>query len=283
MTPPSVAAPKTGEFAAADGVRLRWHGWPVADARAALLLSHGLGEHAGRYAPVAAWLARHGVAVYAPDHRGHGGSGGVQGHVERFAHFADDFARFRHEVAGRVARLPLFVMGHSLGGLIALRYLQTHPHDGLRGAVLSAPALEAALRPPRWKTAAAGVLSRLAPRLRLGNEIDPSFLSRDEAYVRAYRDDPLVHPWITPRLYTELLAAAAQVWTEAERLRLPLLFVVPGDDPVIRAATTERFARGLRGDVTLRSYPGLRHEPHNERERDTVLGDVAAWIAARSG
>lgn len=282
MSAPSPAV-ESGEFAAADGVRVRWHGWTVAEPRAALLLAHGLGEHAGRYAALAAWLARHGVAVYAPDHRGHGGSGGVQGHVDSFAHFADDFARFRREVASRVAGLPLFVMGHSLGGLIALRYLQMHPHDGLRGAVLSAPALEAALRPPRWKTAAAGLLSRVLPRLRLGNEIDPSFLSRDEAYVRTYRDDPLVHPWITPRLYTELIAAAARTWEEADRLALPLLFVLPGDDPVIRTATTERFARGLRGDVEVRVYPGLRHEAHNERERDTVLGDVAAWIAARSG
>lgn len=283
MSAPAAAPTESGEFAADDGVRIRWHGWVVEEPRAALLLSHGLGEHAGRYAPLAAWLAGHGIAVFAPDHRGHGGSGGSRGHVDRFSHFAADFARFREEMADRTAGLPLFVMGHSLGGLIALRYLQTHPHDGLRGAILSAPALEAALRPPRWKTAAAGLLSRVAPRLRLGNEIDPAFLSADEAYVRAYRDDPLVHPWITPRLYTELLAAAQRAWAEADRLRLPLLFVVPGADPVIRSDTTERFARGLRGDVTVRVYPGLRHEPHNERERDTVLGDVAGWIAARSG
>lgn len=283
MSTPPPAPTESGEVVAADGVRLRWHGWTVAAPRAALLLSHGLGEHAGRYAALAAWLAEHGIGVYAPDHRGHGGSDGVQGHVDSFAHYAGDFARFRRAVSERTAGLPLFVMGHSLGGLIALRYLQTHPHDGLRGAILSAPALEAALRPPRWKTALAGLLSRVAPRLRLGNEIDPSFLSRDEAYVRAYRDDPLVHPWITPRLYTELLGAARQVWSEAGRLRLPLLFIVPGADPVIRADTTERFARGLAGDVTVNVYPRLRHEPHNERERDTVLRDVAGWIAARSG
>lgn len=283
MNTPSPGPTDSGVVIAADGVRIRWHGWMVAEPRAALLLSHGLGEHAGRYAALAAWLASHGVAVYAPDHRGHGGSAGVQGHVDRFARYVDDFARFRRAVAAHTAGLPLFVMGHSLGGLIALRYLQTHPHDGLRGAILSAPALEAALRPPRWKTAMAGLLSRVAPRLRLGNEIDPSFLSRDETYVRAYRDDPLVHPWITPRLYTELLDAARRVWKDAERLRLPLLFVIPGADPVIRADTTEHFARGLQGDVTVHVYPALRHEPHNERERDTVLGDVARWIAARSG
>lgn len=285
MTPLPAAGTESGGFAGEGGTRIHWRGWPVAEPRAALLVSHGLGEHSGRYAPVAEALAPRGISVYALDHRGHGLSGGTRGHADRFADLTHDLERFRREVSSRLpAGVPVFLMGHSMGGLIALRYLQTHPDAPLRGAILSAPLLAVRLRPPRWKTALAGVLDRLVPRLRIGNEVDPSALSHDETFVRTYRDDPLNHPWITPRLYAEMMAAAGTALGEGAAIRLPTLFVIPGADPVLRSDVAERFARALAGDITVLVYPGLFHEPHNERapERDQVLADVAEWILSRS-
>ena len=274
---------ESATFAGSGGVRLHWRAWTFPAPRAALLLSHGLGEHAGRYARLAEYLVPHGISVHAIDHRGHGLSGGTQGHAESFRHFTDDFELFRQEAASRLSPdVPVFLLGHSMGGLVALRYLQTHPDAPLRGAVISAPLLGVRLVPPRWKTALAGLLSRLAPRLRLGNEIDPAQLSHDEEYVRTYRDDPLVHPWITPRLYVEMLASAAAARDEGAALGLPLLFVIPGADPVLRSDVSELFARGLACETTVRVYPELFHEAHNERERERVLGDVAGWILERS-
>lgn len=282
MTAPAEGTER-GAFAASDGVRIHWRAWTLPAPKAVLLLSHGLGEHAGRYAPLAEALAPHGIAVAAPDHRGHGHSEGIRGHAEGFRQFTDDFERFRREVDGLAGpAVPRFLLGHSMGGLVALRYLQTHRDAPLRGAVISAPLLAVRLVPPRWKTALAGVLARLLPRLRIGNEIDPAALSHDEEYVRRYREDPLVHPWITPRLYVELLAAARAAQAEGASLGLPLLFVVPGADPVLRSDVTELFARGLACETTVRVYPGLFHEAHNERERDAVLADVAGWITERS-
>lgn len=274
----------SGSFRTADGLRLHWRAWEPEAPRAAVLLSHGLGEHGGRYGPLAGFLGQRGVAVYAPDHRGHGRSEGKRGHAPSFSRFVDDFERFRQDVAPRIAPgLPVFVYGHSMGGLVALRYLQAHPDAPLRGAVISAPLLALHERGAAWKKAAAGLLSRLLPALRIANEIDPAELSHDASYVQTYRDDPLVHPWITPRLYTEMLSAAAAARAEGGRPGLPLLFVIPGADPIVRADVTERFARGLAGDVTVRVHPGMYHEAHNETGRETVLAEVAGWIAERSG
>ncbi|HEX7241947.1 MAG TPA: alpha/beta hydrolase [Longimicrobiaceae bacterium] len=280
------ASPAEGSFgscAGADGVRLHTCAWEVAEPRAALLLAHGIGEHSGRYAPLARDLAAHGVAVYALDHRGNGRSPGRRGHVRRFGEYVDDLEAFRRHVAAALpAGLPVFLLGHSLGGLIALRYLQAHPEAPLAGAVLSSPALGIAVEAPAWKTRLAGLLSRVLPALPFANEIDPAHLTHDRAVVDGYRDDPLVHPRITPRLYTEMLAAISAALAEGGRLRLPLLFLIPDADRVVAPAAARAFAEGLRGDVTVRVYEGFYHESLNELERERVVGDIAAWIAARA-
>ncbi|HET6762171.1 MAG TPA: alpha/beta hydrolase [Longimicrobiaceae bacterium] len=285
MTPPAARAleHRTGAFRAADGVEIRWQAWIPVHATAAVLLSHGLGEHGGRYARLAGELAEHGIAVWVPDHRGHGLSGGPRGHAARFDDLARDFEAFRLHVSASIgADLPLFLYGHSLGGLIALRYLQTHPQLPFRGAVLSAPLLGFHIRPPRWKTALAAVLNRLLPTARFANEVDPAGLSHDAEYVRSYRDDPLVHPWLTPRLFAELVAAISLALHEGAALRLPLLFLLPGADPIVRTDVAREFAATLGGDVTVREYAGMFHEPHNEVDRALVTADVVAWITAHA-
>ncbi|MDB4948019.1 MAG: lysophospholipase [Gemmatimonadetes bacterium] len=283
--PGSSPAPehRAGGFRTDDGLNLRWQAWIAPDPRADVLLSHGLGEHGGRYARLAADLASHGISLWTPDHRGHGLSEGARGYVPRFDQLAADFERFRLAVSPDLdPSLPRFLYGHSLGGLIALRYLQTHPPAPFRGAILSAPLLAAHDRAPRWKTALAGVLNRLFPALPLSNEIDPSELSHDAEYVRTYREDPLVHPWISPRMYAEMLEAMEGARSNGGSLALPLLFLLPGADPIVRTDVTEAFARSLAGDVTVRVYEGMYHEPHNEVERARLVADVAAWIAAHA-
>jgi alpha-beta hydrolase superfamily lysophospholipase len=275
---------RTGTFRTDDGLDLHWQAWSPSTVRANVLLSHGLGEHAGRYARLAGDLAAHGISVWAPDHRGHGLSSGPRGHVPRFQRFADDFEAFRRHVLPELpAGAPLFVYGHSLGGLIALRYLQTHSQEPFRGAVVSAPVLGFHARAPRWKTALAGVLTRLLPAIPLANEIDPAELSHDAAYVATYRDDPLVHPWISPRTYTELVSAIRSALADGAALRLPLLFLLPGADPIVRTGAALAFARGLAGNVTVRVYEGMLHEAHNEVDRARVVADLAGWIAVHTG
>jgi alpha-beta hydrolase superfamily lysophospholipase len=269
---------------AADGTRLHALRWAAGSPRAALLLSHGLGEHAGRYAALARDLVPRGIEVHALDHRGHGASGGARAYTPRFSRYVDDFEAFRRQVVDALpAGLPVFLLGHSLGGLIALRWLEAHPEAGLKGAILSAPLLGVKKEAPRWKVALSGTLSKLLPWLPLSNEIDASELSGDAAYVRSYREDPLVHARITPRLYTEMMAAMDDAVAERGRLALPLLFLVPGADSIVREADTLRFAAELAGDVTVRRYPGFRHESLNEVDRARPVSDVVRWMEARIG
>lgn len=271
-----------GELVAEDGVRLHRTSWRAPDSRASVLLSHGLGEHCGRYETLGADLVRHGISLHAMDHRGHGHSGGRRGHVLGFGTFLGDFDRFRHAVAAESPPgRPLFLLGHSLGGLIALRYLQEHPHAGLRGAVLSAPLLGVALTPPRWKTALARALARVLPSLPMSGSIDAADLTHDEAHAEAYRTDALVHRTVTPRLYTSMLMAIESAFAAPERLHLPLLFLVPGEDRIVRSEETLRFAEGLAGDVTVRTYPGFRHELFNEVHRALAVRDTTDWLNAR--
>jgi alpha-beta hydrolase superfamily lysophospholipase len=273
---------QTGELRAADGVHLHHRSWLADSPRAVLLVSHGHGEHGGRYAELARHLAERGITVHAIDHRGHGASGGPRGHVDRFGDYVRDLEAWRREVT---AKLPpgtsVFLLGHSLGGLIAIRHLQTHPEAGFRGAILSAPLLGIAVQAPRWKTALSGIFSRILPRLPFSNELDPSMLSTAPGYVEAYRADKLLHPVITPRLYTEIGEAMAAAFAQPDSIRLPMLVLAPTGDRVVAPEAVARFASACPGEVDVRRYEGFQHEALNEAERHRVIEDVATWLEAR--
>ena len=264
-------------LATADGARLAFRAWEAPRPRAQLLVSHGLGEHGGRYAELARALAERGISVHALDHRGHGRSPGARGHVDRFARLVSDFDAFRAAVTP-AAPVPRFLLGHSLGGLVAIRHLQAHPEAAWAGVVLSAPLLGIAVRAPRWKTAISGVLSRVLPRLPFHNEIALDALSSEPGYEAAYRADPLLHQTITPRMYTEMGVAMREA-RAGGRLPQPLLVIAPGADTVADPAAVTAWAAEQGAEV--RRYDGFRHEALNERGRGRVLADVVAWIEAR--
>lgn len=276
---------QAGELRAADGVRLYHVSWiPDGPPRAAVLVSHGHGEHGGRYAELARHLAERGMGVHAIDHRGHGRSGGPRGHVDRFGEYVRDLEAWRGAVTADLAlAVPVFLLGHSLGGLIAIRHLQTHPDAGFRGAVLSAPLLGIAVKAPRWKTALSGVFSRILPRLPFSNELDPSMLSTAPGYVDAFRADKLLHPTITPRLYTEMGEAMRAAFAQPDSIRVPLLVLAPTGDRVVAPEAVARFASACPGEVEVRRYEGFQHEALNEAERHRVIEDVARWLDARIG
>jgi acylglycerol lipase len=280
----SATRERTGELHADDGVRLHYRSWPAPAERAVLLVSHGLGEHGGRYAEVAEDLAAHGITVHAIDHRGHGRSGGRRGHVAHFGEFVRDFETFRAAVAKEhPSDAPLFLLGHSLGGLIAVHHLQTHPEAGYRGAVLSAPLVGIAVQAPRWKVALSGVLSRVLPWLPFSNEIDTTMLSTAPGYEASYRADTLLHNTITPRLYTEMIAAIRGAFDRPDGIRVPLLVLAPTADRVVLPEAVARFAGACPGDVEVKRYEGFQHESLNEKDRHRVVADVAAWLDARIG
>jgi acylglycerol lipase len=270
-----------GRLAGVGGLGIYWQAWLPWDApRAIVLIAHGAAEHGGRYAWTAGQLTARGHAVYAVDHRGHGRSAGPRAYVDRIdnavtdLHALADLARERHPST------PVFLLGHSMGGLIAIAYALRH-QDELDGLVLSAPlAVLEANAPTR---VASRVLSAVAPRLPV-YKIDGSTVSRDPEVVRAYDSDPLNHRGMLPaRTVGELAATVATFPERLPELRLPILTVYgSGDRLVDNAGSVLVDERSSAPDSTLIAYDGLYHEVLNEPERDRVIADVAGWIDARA-
>jgi acylglycerol lipase len=268
-----------GRFAGAGGLQVYWQAWlPKGEPRALVLLAHGGAEHSGRYAWTAGQLVDRGYAVYAPDHRGHGRSEGPRAYVDRVEHAAadlhalSDLARERHPATRR------FLLGHSMGGLIALEYALRH-QDELAGLVLSAPL--AVLDAHPVARGAARVLSVVAPRLPL-YKIDSATVSRDPEVVRAYERDPLNHRGRLPaRTVGELMAATAGLPARLPCLRLPILTLFGTADRLVSTASSALVEACCGSDdCTVRGYDGLYHELLNEPERERVVADVASWIDA---
>ncbi|MBI4540464.1 MAG: lysophospholipase [Gemmatimonadetes bacterium] len=265
-------------------LRLHYVSWELAAPRAALLVVHGHGEHAGRYAIFAEAMARRGFSVFAYSQRGHGRSEGRRGHADRLEVLLQDLDRFRREVEGIAPRhTPLVLVGHSFGGLVAIRYLQEYPCAWL-GAVISAPWLGTRVPIPGWKRALGALLLHTLPAMPVHKPMHPELLSHDPEAARAYREDPLVHHTITARLFAEVTANMAKALEQPERIRCPLLFLVPGADGVTDPDVSLRFARSVSyPDVTVCHYPGQYHELFNELVRDEVYETIASWMDARLG
>jgi alpha-beta hydrolase superfamily lysophospholipase len=258
---------------------LFWRAWfPDTDATGVVLVSHGLGEHSGRYAPLAEALTADGWAVYAPDHAGHGLSAGrrVDGGP---ANWVPDLDLVRRHAAARHPGRPVMLLGHSMGGLIALRYAAAH-QAALAGLVLSAPALSKQAVPGRLVPLLT-LLARVAPTLRPAG-IDVAHVSKDPAVVAAYRADPLVHHGHpTLRLGAAMFDAMDDALADAAELRLPVLLQHGVDDRITTVGTTRALSAALGSDdLTVELYEGLWHEIYNEPERDRPIADLRAWLVA---
>jgi alpha-beta hydrolase superfamily lysophospholipase len=258
---------ETTEIDGARG-RIAVHVWPAATPRCVLLLAHGYGEHAGRYRHVAEAIAADGGAVYAPDHHGHGRSEG-----ERALVSIDDAVADLHVVAERARRehpdLPVVLLGHSMGGIIAARYAQLHA-DELAGLVLSGPAIGG--------NPDIEALLTMDPIPDV--PIDPAVLSRDAAVGEAYANDPLVYHGPFKKATLESFVDAITAIAEGPVLDgLPVLWVHGSDDalaPLAHATDAVRALAGGRAEEHV--YPDARHEVLNETNRDEVIGDVLAFV-----
>ncbi|MGH2467720.1 MAG: lysophospholipase [Candidatus Limnocylindrales bacterium] len=277
-------------FAGADGVRLFRRAWlPDGTVLASVAVVHGFGDHAGRYLPLVEALVPAGFAVQALDLRGHGRSPGRRGHIDAWRQYRDDVVALLEVVHASNAVEPLFLYGHSLGGVIALelglrRGEELRARLGLGGVVASAPALApiGARRPVL--EALSRPLARVWPGFSLDLHIDRSALSRRAAEAAVDADDPLTHGRISARTARETLAALAWTRANAPAWRLPLLIIHGSADRLADPDASRGFAAAARAggapDVTLRIYAGGFHEPHHDLEADEALTDVRIWLEA---
>jgi alpha-beta hydrolase superfamily lysophospholipase len=280
--PATVAqAHSQGWFAGAGGLSLFRQTWrPTGRPRAALLNIHGLGDHSGLYPTLVDHCMTRRLVVHSHDLRGNGRSPGQRAYVERWEEYREDLARFVATVRSEEGGLPLFLLGNSLGGLIALDYALHHP-DGLRGVVAASPPL-GRLGVPAPLLALGRVLSRVWPRFSIRTGMDLSGLARDPAVVEQVLADPLFHRVGTARLSTEVAAAIARVQEGAPRFPLPLLVLHGSEDRMVPPDGSRSFVpRVGHPDHQLREYPGAYHVLFADLDRERVLTDLEQWIVAR--
>jgi alpha-beta hydrolase superfamily lysophospholipase len=266
-----------GRAVTSDGVALLTRHWPAADPWGAILIVHGLGEHSGRYEHVGDRFAAAGLDAYAYDHRGNGGSDGRRGDIDRWSRYHDDLAERLAAVRENAGGRPVIVYAHSMGGLIAAGYLLSdRPRPDL--TVLSAPGLDSTLA--AWKKALAPILARIVPTLSVPNGVPVETLSRDPEVGRRLLADPLNVRTSTTRFGAEAVAEQARVRAAARSIGGPTLVLHGLEDKLVPPAASEAF-EGAPG-VERRTYPGLRHELHNEPEGPAVLDEVVAWLRERA-
>ena len=287
-------------FTARDGENLALYEWPMAawqsdgalPPRAVVLIVHGLGEHAIRYDHVARQLLDWGFAVRAYDQRGHGESGGARGGLSSETLLLEDLAEVVDDTRQRAQRLPragrpdallpLILLGHSLGGMVAGRFvsLQLRPVDGL---VMSSPALDPGLN--ALQKVLLATLPAIAPNLRINNGLKPEYISHDRQVVSRYLADPLVHAKISARLAKFIATAGPATVAAASTWHTPTLLMYAGADKLVNPAGSRAFAeaaaRHNASAVTSRCFDELYHELFNELDAAPVFSTLKAWLDAR--
>jgi acylglycerol lipase len=260
--------------------RQSWHAGDAVDEapRGVVVIVHGAGEHSGRYEHVAARLVAEGYAVHALDHRGHGRSDGPRALIDRMDHAAADLDQLVVAAGAEHPGLPIFILGHSMGATISLRFMLSH-QDRVAGMILSGAL--ASVQASAALRAIGHAMSAVAPRLPL-IAIDPSLISRHPAVVAAYQADPLVHHGKLPaRTAAEIADTVDAFPADVPRITTPTLIAFGTADalcpPKGSAMLGERIGSS---DITVRPYEGLYHEILNEPEQRTVLDGICGWLNA---
>ena len=281
------------EIETADGTTLRAESWMPDEVRCVVVVSHGQGEHIGRYAPLAEDLESIGAWVLGPDHRGEGESGGKRGHVSSFDVYGHDLVQVMNAYAEerpdcKPGAVPWFVFGHSMGGLITLNAMVAGIlPEWTRGVVLSAPLLRLAMEPPAFKVMLGKVAAFIAPGLSLPTELDANHISRDPDQVERYVADERRTTVVSARWFQRMNQARLRVMAEVADVTTPLYWYVgTGDKICAHEASQEAFATLTApedNDQTLQAFDGYYHELHNEPPelRKPVIDSIREWIAAR--
>lgn len=261
----------------AEDLRLFAADWPVKNPQAVIALMHGQGEHIGRYTHLAEWYNRRGIAVIGYDHQGYGRSEGKRGHAKNLKVLLDDIGQFLEETRRRYPGIPLFLYGHSMGGGLVLNFI-TRRGAIVTGLIATGPWIRLAFEAPRIKVIAGKVLRKFMPALTLPTGLDVNFLSRDQAVVDAYKNDPLVHDRLSTAAGIALLEAADWLNNYSGVFSVPVLLMHGSADKITSPVATKEFFGRVTGDVSWYEWPQFFHEIHNEQEKEQVFEFTLAWM-----
>ena len=267
-----------GLFEGYDQTELFFQTWTPESVRGVLIITHGLAEHSECYHPLAKSLCDDGWMVYAWDMRGHGRSEGKRGYSAGIKPFINDLELFVRKVRSRHKDQNLLLFGHSLGGMVTLRLMESAKID-CAALVLSAPCVGLTVKVPKLKEQIAHVANRWLPTLTMYNEVRYEDLSRDEEILKSYRTDTLRHDKISPGIFLGMLEAFPQVFEEAEKVDCPVLMQLAGEDRLVSTpAARELFEKLPNKKNQMIMYPESLHEIFNDLDRERALADLKRFV-----
>lgn len=265
------------ELRTKDGLNLKGKNWlPDDEPKKIICLVHGHGEHIGRYEAFANHFVGQGIAVFAVDLRGHGQSEGKRGHAPSYDLLLSDVEELIKAARLAYNDTPILLYGHSMGGNIVGGFILQNNMKELEAAILSSPWIKLAFDPPVAQVRLAKWVRKILPAITQHSKLDAHLLSRDPLVVSTYQNDPLVHDLISPSLFLSVLKGGQHMLDKAHGLKLRTLVMHGDEDKITSAASSREFAEKGKADFKL--WQGLKHEPHNEPEKQQVLQFVTDWI-----
>ena len=254
--------------------------WPIDHPQAVIALVHGAGEHGARYVHFAATMNRAGYAVFGCDLPGHGQSEGLRGHIESFELYLDALDYTFQQIETVYPNLPIVLFGHSMGGLVCVRFMQTRqPPKELKAVVLTSPCLDLVLPVPPVKVRLAKILNRVWPSLRQPNGIKPSDVSRSAEISGQYASDPLIVTRASARWFIELQNAMFTARSTNTVFPVATMILQAGEDRVVSSEATQKFSEALEApNKSFRLYPQCYHELLNEPEREQIMNEILVWL-----
>lgn len=272
---------ETEYFLSQDGLKLYYRYWLPENAESIVCIVHGLGEHGGRYAHVAEYLYNKKTAVFALDLRGHGMSQGKKGHAKSYELLLSDVEELLKTARAEYTDLPLFLMGHSMGGNLVANYMIKMNTNDIAGFILSAPWFRLAFEPPKWKLQIGKFITRIFPGFSQPNSLISRYLSKDDEVVKAYENDPKVHNRITAGLFSYITKAGEYALEHADQIKKPGLIYEGNGDKIVDYKTSHLFAKRC-PQSEWHELENVYHEPHNDLEKDEVLRLLLGWITAQT-
>ncbi|MEA1976570.1 MAG: alpha/beta hydrolase [Chloroflexota bacterium] len=266
-------------FEGMNGISLYSQYWlPEALPRAIIALVHGLGEHSGRYMNIVDPVVSNQYGVYGYDLRGHGNSPGQRGHIDSWMEYRTDLLNFIKMIKVQQSDSPIFLLGHSMGALIALDFILSE-NEKLAGAIISGASIDPSGVAKPHLVAIVRILSRIYPRFAIDLGLDIDAISRIPSVVTAYKEDPLVHGKVSARWGTESLSTLKSVKMQGENINIPILMIHGEADRLGSVEGAKKFFDQIRSDdKEFISYPGGYHELHHDLDAEKMLSDLLDWI-----
>ena len=262
------------KVSAEDGLLLNFYSWEPKEAKAAVVISHGWSEHAGRYHEVANWFTLHGYAVYALDHRGHGKSEGKRGHVRRWTDYARDLELLRSTVKHE----KQYLLGHSMGGMIAILHALQYPEQ-FSALALSGPASDVSIPVSSFNRFLSNTMSSWFPRLTITNDIDPNIVCSDPQVVADYVSDPFTHGKVTTRWFSEYMNTVERVKQQAQQISTPIAIWHGEGDALVEPWVSEEFFNRLTTPHKKRKLvPDTLHEILLEPSWPETTQEMKNWL-----